>query len=84
MSRVTNYLEKNGADFKLTKNDYLPVLIEGSDNLLPFKHVIQSPSAQVKSALILSALNIKGKTRIVEKKQTRDHTENLMNYLNIK
>ena len=83
MSRVTNYLEKNGADFKLTKNDYLPVLIEGSDNLLPFKHVIQSPSAQVKSALILSALNIKGKTRIVEKKQTRDHTENLMNYLNI-
>ena len=45
---------------------------------------MQKPSAQVKSAIILSALNMKGKTKIIEKRNTRDHTERLMNYLNIK
>ncbi len=83
MSRVTNYLEKMGADVKLTKKDYLPLLISGNNNLLPMKHVMEKASAQVKSAIILAGLNIKGVTRIVEDKLTRDHTERLLNYLKV-
>ena len=84
MSRVTTHLEKMGAEIQITKKDYLPLMIKGNDQLLPLKHVIDKPSAQIKSSLILSALNTAGKTKIIELKETRDHTERLMRYLNIK
>ena len=84
MSRVTNHLEKMGAEIKLTKNDFLPVMIRGSDNLLPTEHIITKASAQIKSALIFAALNIKGKTIITELTPTRDHTERMLKYLKVK
>ena len=58
-------------------------MIHGNENLLPVTHHIQKASAQIKSALILASLNIHGKTKIVEKTLTRDHTERMMKYLNI-
>ncbi len=84
MSRLTLFLEKMGAEIKLTKKDFLPLNINGNNNLIPMEHVMQKASAQVKSALMFSALNLRGKTKIIEKRNTRDHTERLMNYLNIK
>lgn len=83
MSRVTDHLENMGAVIHLTKNDYLPVLISGNDKLLPITHKIQKASAQIKSALILAALNIHGKTKIIENISTRDHTERLLKFLNV-
>ena len=47
-------------------------------------HTMIKASAQIKSALMLAGLNIHGTTKIIENKITRDHTENLMKYLNIK
>ena len=47
-------------------------------------HKIQKASAQIKSALILAALNIHGKTRIIENVLTRDHTERLLKFLGVK
>ena len=84
MSRVTKHLEKMGATVHITNNDYLPLLITGSEHLLPMKHNIQKASAQIKSSLILAALNIHGKTKITEKIPTRDHTERLLKFLGIK
>ncbi len=84
MSRLSVFLEKMGAEISLTNNDFLPLRIDGDMNLLPMEHVMQKASAQVKSALMLSALNIRGKTIIIEKRNTRDHTERLMNFLKIK
>ncbi|MFL2901115.1 MAG: 3-phosphoshikimate 1-carboxyvinyltransferase [Candidatus Pelagibacterales bacterium] len=84
MSRISVFLEKMGAKIKLTKKDFLPLYIKGNSNLIPMKHEMNKPSAQVKSALILSALNLQGKTSIIEKRNTRDHTEKLMSYLKIK
>ena len=81
MSRVTEHLEKIGAIIHLTKKDFLPLLITGSDRLLPINHDIKKPSAQIKSALILAALNIHGKTKIIESIPTRDHTERLLKFL---
>jgi len=62
----------------------LPLMIRGNENLLPKKHKIITASAQIKSALLLSGLNIHGKTQVVETRPTRDHTERLMKYLNVK
>ncbi len=84
MSRLSIFLEKMGAEIKLTNKDFLPLHINGDSNLIPAEHVMQKASAQVKSAIMLSALNLRGKTRIIEKRNTRDHTERLMNYLKIK
>ena len=84
MSRLSIFLERMGARIKLTNKDFLPLHIRGDINLIPMQHTMQKASAQVKSALILSALNLRGKTTIIEKRNTRDHTERLMNYLKIK
>jgi len=84
MSRVTVYLEKLGARFKLTKNDYLPLETFGTVKLIPEEIIIQKPSAQIKTALIFAGLNTSGKLSIREKVLTRDHTENLLKYLNVK
>ena len=83
MSRLSIFLEKMGAEIKLTKKDFLPLHINGDINLIPMEHVMQKASAQVKSAIILSALNLRGITKIIEKRNTRDHTERLMRYLKI-
>ncbi len=84
MSRVTIYLEKLGAKFKLTKKDYLPLESLGTEKLIPEKILIEKPSAQIKTALIFAGLNMHGKFSIKEKVLTRDHTENLLRYLNVK
>ena len=83
MSRVSIFLEKMGAEINLTRKDFLPLHINGNVNLIPMEHVMKKASAQVKSAIILSALNLRGKTKIIEKRNTRDHTERLMRYLKI-
>ena len=57
MSRVTQYLEQIGAKIHLTRKDYLPLTISGSEHLLPAQHKMLKASAQVKSALILAGLN---------------------------
>ncbi len=84
MSRVTNYLKKIGAEVSLTRGDYFPAMVKGDSNLLPLNHEMVTASAQVKSALMLAGLSIHGKTAIIEKRPTRDHTERLMKYLNLK
>ena len=84
MSRVTEILTNIGAKIKLTKNNYLPLKIQGTSNPLPLKHTITKPSAQIKTSIMLSALNIIGETSIIEKKPTRDHTEIMFKYLGIK
>ncbi len=83
MSRVTKYLEKMGADVHLTNKNYLPLLISGTEQLLPMKLNVLKASAQIKSALILAALNVHGKTKIIENTPTRDHTEKLLRYLDV-
>ena len=83
MMRVTKFLESNGAKITLTKKNYLPLSIEGNQNSLPLTHLITKPSAQIKSSIMLAALNIIGETTIVENQPTRDHTEILFKYLGI-
>ena len=79
--RVTKPLEKFGAKFK-THNGKLPIMIEGTTNPKPISYIESKGSAQCKSAIMLAALNTKGKTYIKAKK-SRDHSELLFKNLRI-
>ena len=79
--RVTKPLEKFGAKFK-TRNGKLPIIIEGTNNPKPINYKESKGSAQCKSAIMLAALNTKGKTYIKAKK-SRDHSELLFKNLRI-
>jgi 3-phosphoshikimate 1-carboxyvinyltransferase len=78
MKRVTVHLKKIGAIINLKKDSYPPIQIQGDGEALPLKYNIMIPSAQIKSAIMLSALNTKGLIEIKEFKTTRDHTENML------
>ena len=77
--RVTIPLTKFGAKFK-TNSGKLPIIIKGSNFPKPIKYYEKKGSAQVKSCLMLAALNTKG-TTIIKAKKSRNHTEILFKYL---
>ena len=84
MKRVIFPLKEIGADIEARKENFLPLSIIGAKNPMPINYKMSVPSAQVKSAILLSALNIDGITSIVESEKTRDHTELMMRYLGAK
>ena len=81
-SRVIIPLKKFGAKFKYKSNHRLPIEIKGASNAKPINYYESKGSAQVKSSLMLAALNTAGETSIKAKK-SRDHTEILFRYLKI-
>ncbi len=81
MRRVMTPLIEFGCQFDATQENTLPLTLKGSSNLHPIDYVIPVASSQVKSAIILAAMNTKGISRIIEPIQTRDHTERLLQYL---
>ena len=78
MERVLNPLRRMGAQFGELNIGYLPITVFGTDLMKPITEVLKIPSAQVKSAILLAGLNTVGKTTIIEKQSTRDHTENML------
>ncbi len=78
MKRVTEHLSKIGAKVELNKGLFPPIKLKGSGNAIPLTFEIIIPSAQIKSAIMLSALNTNGTVKIKEFKTTRDHTENML------
>ncbi len=79
--RVTVPLGKFGAKFK-TNFGKLPIVINGTDLPRPIKYKEAKGSAQIKSAVMLAALNTKGKT-IIRAKKSRDHSEILFRHLKL-
>lgn len=78
MKRVTGPLAAMGARFDWKgEEDRLPVTVSGG-SLIAIDHVQTVPSAQIKSAILLAALNASGKTRITEPQKSRDHTERML------
>jgi len=76
MSRIMDPLKLMGAEFTNVSGT-LPLKIIGK-KLNKSYIEIEIPSAQIKSGLILAALNTEGVSHIVEKNITRDHTENML------
>ncbi len=73
MGRISEPLTQMNAKI-YTTNGSLPLTIKSS-SLKPANIDLKIPSAQIKSGLLLAALNIQGETTIIESKITRDHTE---------
>mgnify|MGYP003966806383 FL=1 len=76
MKRIIDPLKIMGAKFD-NKSGTLPLTIIGN-KLKSSKIEIEIPSAQIKSGLILAAINTTGVSNIVERNITRDHTENML------
>lgn len=80
MERVMAPLRQMGARFTAAEGGRLPLTVEGATTALPIRYTLPVPSAQVKSAVMLAGLNAPGKTIVVEREPTRDHTENMLRH----
>ena len=78
-TRVIKPLRLFGVSVK-SKSNSLPIEIMGNDFLRPIIYNENIGSAQVKSCIILSALNTPG-TTIINSKRSRNHTELMLKYL---
>ena len=81
MGRVTVPLEQMGAQFSARSGNRLPLALKGASLPIPITYRLPVASAQVKSAIILAALNTPGTTTVIEPEPTRDHTERMLQYL---
>ncbi|MCC7464276.1 MAG: 3-phosphoshikimate 1-carboxyvinyltransferase [Gammaproteobacteria bacterium] len=77
MERVARPLRSMGARID-TVADCPPVRIHGDQRLHAIDYVMPMASAQVKSAVLLAALQADGVTRLSEPAPTRDHTERML------
>jgi 3-phosphoshikimate 1-carboxyvinyltransferase len=73
MRRVIEPLERMGARVEAT--DGRPPIVVHGTTLRAIEHRPSTPSAQVKSAVLLAGLHADGTTTVVEPAATRDHTE---------
>jgi len=80
--RIADPLSKFGARFRLRKEKYLPMIINGSSKLRPIKYIERKGSAQCKSAIIFGGMRTDG-TTIIKAKKSRNHTELLCKYLKL-
>jgi 3-phosphoshikimate 1-carboxyvinyltransferase len=78
MERVAAPLRRIGAEVATAPGGRLPMIVRGLCPAVPLAHRLDLPSAQVKTALLLAALNVPGLTRIVEPVPTRDHGERML------
>ncbi len=84
MGRVTTPLTQMGVTITASSGNRLPLSLTGTADTIPISYRLPVASAQVKSAILLAGLNTRGKTTVIEPEATRDHTENMLNYLGFK
>lgn len=83
MKRVITPLSEMSVQFMANDKMTLPLAMKGADKPLPITYALPVASAQVKSAIMLAALNIQGDTTVIEATPTRDHTERMFDAVGI-
>ena len=78
MGRVTDPLALFGARAYGRSGGRLPMTVVGAADPRPVRYTVPVPSAQVKSAVLLAALNAPGETVVIEREPTRDHSERML------
>ncbi len=81
-SRVMKPLKEMGVNFYPKNKNTLPIFIKGSEYLRPINYLENKGSAQCKSCVMLSSLNVPGVT-IIKAKKSRDHTERMFKNLKL-
>lgn len=77
MKRILEPLTEMGAVIE-SNNGKLPLKIFPSEKLHSINYLLPVASAQVKSTILFAGLHLDEQTIIVERLQTRNHTENLL------
>jgi 3-phosphoshikimate 1-carboxyvinyltransferase len=80
MRRIIEPLKLMGADVE-SKDGYPPLSITSRERLEGISYELPVASAQVKSCILLAALNAGGRTEVSEQTPTRDHTERMLQWL---
>ena len=80
MARIADPLNSMGANIALT-NGKAPIEISPARLADEFSYVMPVASAQLKSSLLLAALNAHTKIEIIEPTETRNHTELMLSHL---
>ena len=79
MARVVDPLKAFGVTYEgQGPKALMPLTLHGAHEALAITETIKVASAQVKSALLLAALNARGTSRITQTTLTRDHTEKML------
>ncbi|HEV7308629.1 3-phosphoshikimate 1-carboxyvinyltransferase [Ensifer sp.] len=78
MKRVLDPLREMGVQVRAAASERLPVTLRGPKTPTPILYRVPVASAQVKSAVLLAALNAPGVTTVIEPVATRDHTERML------
>jgi 3-phosphoshikimate 1-carboxyvinyltransferase len=78
MKRVLEPLTLFGAEYEAREGGLMPLTLKGARRPISIGHDVAVASAQVKSALLLAALNAPGTSRIAQRALTRDHTERML------
>ena len=78
MNRILDPLREMGVSATSEDGGRLPVHLKSEGQLRPLTYTPPIASAQVKSAVLLAAINTKGVTTVTEPIPTRDHTENML------
>ena len=78
MGRVIEPLSAMGARFTASPGGKLPLMLSGISPAVPITYRLPVASAQVKSAILLAALNTPGITTVIEPIPTRDHSERML------
>ncbi|MBF0402190.1 MAG: 3-phosphoshikimate 1-carboxyvinyltransferase [Magnetococcales bacterium] len=77
MGRIVAPLSQMGARILSRAQGRAPLVIQGTE-LIPLDYQSPVASAQVKSAILLAALNTAGGSSVQEPEQSRDHTERML------
>jgi len=80
MNRVADPLRLTGAEILTRQGGLLPLVVTGAAEPVPIEYTTPVASAQVKSAVLLAGLNAPGKTTVIERRATRDHTERMLRH----
>jgi 3-phosphoshikimate 1-carboxyvinyltransferase len=79
MARVVDPLKAFGVTYQgQGPKALMPLTLQGARDARSITESVKVASAQVKSALLLGALNARGTTRITQTTLTRDHTEKML------
>ena len=82
MQRIIEPLTMMGA--KISSADgRAPLTIRGRKPLKAIDYELLTPSAQVKSCILLAGLNANGRTKVIEDQPTRDHTERMLHWFGV-
>ena len=81
MRRILDPLEQMGAEvLDQAAGGRCPLVLRGTAEPLPITYETPVASAQIKSAVLLAGLNSIGRTTVLEREASRDHTEKMLRH----